>query len=63
MLKDADRIFTNIYGWGDAGLRVPRRVVIGIKPQNCLRLVMMKLSSASRLRDFVAGVVPVFQLA
>ena len=21
MLKDEDRIFTNLYGWGDAGLK------------------------------------------
>ena len=25
MLKDADRIFTNIYGWGDAGLTGARK--------------------------------------
>ena len=25
MLKDADRIFTNIYGWGDAGLKGARK--------------------------------------
>ncbi len=50
MLKDADRIFTNIVAGGDAGLKgCQRRVVIGTKPQNCLRLVMMKLSRRIRL--------------
>ena len=35
MLNDADRIFTNIYGWGDTGLKGAKARGDWVTPQNC----------------------------